>query len=135
MATSKIKAFSNCDHVIIAWSYDDLIPNCIGFALYKATNGESKDTAEPLPNRIGFAGQSPQPGEQRPSTQWPIQRFMWTDYDVKTNDTVCYMVVPILINGSDVTKDSANASDWTDTVTVATDKTSGYEAYFNRGII
>ncbi len=130
---SVIKAYANCDHVIVAWRYDQLIPNCIGFALYKKTQGETNATAEPLPNRIGFAGQSPQPGEQRPSTEWPIQRFTWTDYDVKYNDTVSYMVVPMMMSGTDVAKDTNNASGWSTTVTVATGK--DYEAYFNRGII
>lgn len=135
----KIKAFSNCDHVIVAWNYTAPIANCIGFALYKATNGEPVATAEPLPNRIGFAGQDPQPGEQRPSTEWPIQRFLWTDYDVTLGDTSSYMVVPMLISGDNVTKDTANATAWSNTVKVGTDTVMGagpgYETYFNRGIV
>jgi phosphatidylserine/phosphatidylglycerophosphate/cardiolipin synthase-like enzyme len=130
---SQIKAFANCDHVIIAWRYDDLIPNCIGFALYKKVNNETAASAEPLPNHIGFAGQDPKPGEQRPSTEWPIQRFTWTDYDVNPNDSISYMVIPILWNGTSVNKDTANGSDWSENVTVATGK--DFEAYFNRGII
>lgn len=131
----KIIAYANCDHVIVAWSYDAPIANCVGFALYKATNGESTDTAEPLPNRIGFAGQNPQPGEQRPSTEWPIQRFLWTDYDVKLGDSVTYMVVPMLIDGADVTKDLTDKTDWTAAVTVGTADATGFQAFFNRGII
>jgi hypothetical protein len=134
----KIIAYANCDHVIVAWHYDAPIDNCVGFALYKAANGESPDTAEPLPNRIGFAGQSPQPGEQRPSTEWPIQRFLWTDYDVKPGDTVSYMVVPMLINGTDVAKDLGNKTTWTPVTLVGTDVVTtgtGFQAYFNRGII
>jgi phosphatidylserine/phosphatidylglycerophosphate/cardiolipin synthase-like enzyme len=136
--SGSIKAFSNCDHVIVAWNYNSLIANCIGFALYKATNGEPEATAEPLPNRIGFAGQDPKPGEQRPSTEWPIQRFLWTDYDVNYGDTVSYMVVPMLINGTAVVKDTANATAWSATATVGTDTVDegpGYETFFNRGII
>jgi PLD-like domain len=136
---SIIKAFANCDQVYVAWRYDQLIPNCIGFALYKRKNDESEATAEPLPNHIGFAGQTPQPGETRPSTDWPIQRFTWTDYDVAANDKVSYMVVPILWVNNATSKDSANASAWTDPATVATGTAAGaganYEAYFNRGII
>ncbi|GAC1394932.1 MAG: phospholipase D-like domain-containing protein [Sediminibacterium sp.] len=130
---SQIRAFANCDHVIIAWRYEELIPACIGFALYKKTGNDTNATAEPLPNRIGFAGQNPQPGEQRPSTEWPIQRFTWTDYDVKPNDTISYMAVPIFMSGNDVAKDTGNSSNWSNTVTVATGQ--DYEAYFNRGII
>ena len=132
-ATSTIKAFANCDHVYVAWRFDQLIPNCIGFALYKRKNDESEATAEPLPNHIGFAGQNPQPGETRPSTDWPIQRFTWTDYDVAANDKVSYMVVPILWLNNAASKDGANASAWSDPVTVGTGK--DFEVYFNRGII
>ena len=130
---STIKAFANCDHVYVAWRYDQLIPNCIGFALYKRKNDESEATAEPLVNHIGFAGQNPQPGETRPSTDWPIQRFTWTDYDVQFGDTVSYMVVPILWVNNATSKDSGNASAWSQTATVGTGK--DFEAYFNRGII
>lgn len=130
---SQIKAYANCDHVYIAWRYEQLIPNCIGFALYKRANGESEAAAEPVGNHIGFAGQDPKPGEIRPSTDWPIQRFTWTDYDVKPDDTVSYMVLPICWNGTSVEKDSANVSPWSETVSVSTGK--DIEAYFNRGII
>jgi len=130
---SQIRAYANCDHVYIAWRFDQLIPNCIGFALYKRANGESETTAEPIGNHIGFAGQDPKPGEVRPSTDWPIQRFTWTDYDVKAGDTVSYMVIPILWNGTSVSKDPGNAGPWSDVVQVGTGK--DIEAYFNRGII
>lgn len=130
---STIKAFANCDHVYIAWRYEQLIPNCIGFAVYKRVNGEPAATAEPIVNHIGFAGQDPQPGETRPSTDWPIQRFTWTDYDVKFGDKVSYMAVPILWLNSAVSKDSHGASEWSDPVTVGT--STDFEAYFNRGII
>ena len=130
---SQIKAFANCDHVVIAWRYDTLIPNCIGFAVYKKLIDETNAVAEPLPNRIGFAGQNPKPGEQRPSTDWPIQRFVWTDYDVKFGDEPNYMVVPMLWNGKEVQKDTGNASDWSLPVKLQTGK--DIEAYFNRGII
>lgn len=131
--TSAIKAFSNCDHVIIAWKYDQPVPNCIGFALYKKLSTDTAATAEPLTNRIGFAGQNPQPGEQRPSTEWPIQRLLWTDFDVKPDDIISYMVVPMFMSGTDLVKDTANATVWSNMVTVSTGK--DIEAYFNRGII
>ena len=132
--SSKIKAFANCDHVIVSWLYDQPIPNCVGFALFKKANGDT--SGKPLPNRIGFANQSPKAGEQRPSTEWPIQRLLWTDFDVKEGDTVSYQVIPMLINGTAVSQDTGNASSWSNTVTVGTSAPGqGIEAYFNRGII
>jgi phosphatidylserine/phosphatidylglycerophosphate/cardiolipin synthase-like enzyme len=134
--THKIKAISNCDHVIIAWKYDQPIPNCIGFALIKKLSTDTEATAEPLNNRIGFAGQDPKLGEQRPSTEWPIQRLLWTDYDVKENDTISYMVVPMIMDGNDLVKDMSNATVFSNSVTVATSTPNkNVEAYFNRGII
>jgi hypothetical protein len=58
---------------------------------------------------------------------------MWTDYDVKPNDTVSYMVVPMFMSGTDLVKDTSNASAWSSEVAVSTGK--DIEAYFNRGII
>lgn len=133
--SSGIKAFANCDHVIIAWKYDKPIPDCIGFALYKKMKGQQPAAATPVNNRIGFAGQNTRPGEQRPSTEWPIQRLLWTDYNVKSGDTVSYLVVPVLINAKEnkLVKDLPHATEWSKEVTVETG--TDIEAYFNRGII
>ena len=92
----KVGVFRNNDQTFIAWSYDKLIPGCIGFAVYRKRNNESTDAAEPLLNKVGFAGQKHQPNEQRPSTEWPIQRFTWTDYTVDDNDTVSYKIIPMI---------------------------------------
>lgn len=130
---SGIKAFANCDHVIIAWKYDQPIPNCVGFALYKKMKGQNPASAQPLNNRIGFAGQQAKPGEQRPSTAWPIQRLLWTDFNVNPGDSMSYLVVPLYIKNNTLVKDMANATTWSNEVTVGTG--SDIEAYFNRGII
>jgi phosphatidylserine/phosphatidylglycerophosphate/cardiolipin synthase-like enzyme len=130
---SGIKAFANCDHAIIAWKYDQPIPNCIGFALYKKMKGQPPSSAQPLNNRIGFAGQQAQPGEQRPSTAWPIQRLLWTDFNVKPGDCMSYLVVPLYIKNNNLVKDMTNATAWSNEVTVGTG--TDIEAYFNRGII
>jgi hypothetical protein len=34
----------------------------------------------------------------KPSTEWPFQRFSWTDHDAETGDTVSYRVIPIVRN-------------------------------------
>lgn len=130
---SGIKAFANCDHAIIAWKYDQPIPNCIGFALYKKMKGQPPSSAQPLNNRIGFAGQQAQPGEQRPSTAWPIQRLLWTDFNAKPGDSMSYLVAPLYIKNNTLVKDMTNATEWSNEVTVGTG--TDIEAYFNRGII
>lgn len=54
-----------------------------------------------LPNRFGFADDAaPAPGQDvshaRPSTEWPYQRFSWTDHDADVGDTVAYRFIPII---------------------------------------
>lgn len=130
----QIRVFVNNDQAIIAWMYNASIKNCIGFAIFKKVNNESDVLAEPLKNKVGFEGQPHQNGEQRPSTEWPIQRFTWADFSVKTGDIVRYKVVPILISGDQLIKGGEEIStDWSDSKNI----TSGddYQAYFNRGII
>jgi len=140
--TSKpiVNAYSNNDQVIIAWQYQQPITDCIGFAVYKKLNNEPDAEADALMNRVGFADEQFVKGEQRPSTEWPIQRFVWTDFSVSEGDTVNYRVVPILFDGEKLTKDSSNASDWTNPVQVKTgidilNNPSPYSCYFNRGIV
>lgn len=130
-----INAYANNDQVIIVWDYSEPIDNCIGFALYKKLEGQSDLLAEPVHNKVGFAGQETTTGEQRPSTEWPVQRFTWTDFAVSTGDIVYYKVVPILIDATanKLTKDEADSTDWAGPVMVNSgDK---YQAFFNRGII
>jgi phosphatidylserine/phosphatidylglycerophosphate/cardiolipin synthase-like enzyme len=139
-AKPSVSVHANNDQVIIAWKYKDPIKDCIGFAVYRRLNDETESEAEPLMNRIGFADEEFTKGEQRPSTEWPVQRFVWTDFTVSENDTVSYKIVPILFNGNNLVKDVANTSDWTKTIDVKTGldmngKPSPFSAYFNRGII
>lgn len=135
-----ISAYANNDQVIIAWQYKEAITDCIGFAVYRKLNDETESEADALMNRVGFEDEKFNPGEQRPSTEWPIQRFIWTDFSVSEGDFASYKVVPILFNGDKLVKDSSNASAWTKKISISTGvdengKRSGYSAYFNRGII
>lgn len=38
----------------------------------------------------------PSPGSHKPSTVWPIQRFLWSDYEAYAGDKVQYRVVPMV---------------------------------------
>lgn len=128
-----IKTYANNDQVILAWNYPETIPNCVGFALYRRLNKESADVAEPILNRVGFEGEFFKKGEQRPSTEWPIQRFLWTDFTVQRGDTVQYKIVPMLAEGTELTKDEENSSDWTDVINIDTGEK--IRAFFNRGVV
>jgi hypothetical protein len=132
--TPDLKVYTNNDQAIIVWQYPKLISNCIGFSVFRKHKHESDALAEALPNKVGFEGEPHKNGEQRPSSQWPIQRFTWVDFTVNKGDFVQYKIVPVLVdNKGKVKKDETHASPWSDLVSIDTGK--NFRAYFNRGII
>lgn len=138
--TPKITAYCNNDQVIVAWKYDNPIIDCVGFAVYRKLNNETDAEADAIMNRVGFEDEAYEKGEQRPSSEWPIQRFVWTDFTVGEGDVASYMVVPILFDGEKLIKNSKNASSWTKKISISTGmdengERSPYSVYFNRGII
>ncbi len=61
---------------------------------------------------VGFAGQRHKQGERRASTNWPIQRYQWTDYMANPGDRLQYRVVPMVGPDKDnLRADGAAASD------------------------
>jgi len=134
--TLQARAYANCDEVTIVWRADAPITGCRGFALARrATTADGGQTMSWVSTWVGFAGDpDAQSGLQAPSTQWPIQRFVWSDYFSADARLVQYQVVPMLGSKSAL-QPAAVASNWTEPVTVGTGKTPGTGAWFNRGII
>lgn len=132
-AAMDFNVYANIDQAIIVWHYKKNIDNCIGFSIFRKNKGQADAVAEPLKNKVGFEGESHQPGEQRPSTEWPIQRFTWVDFMVNRGDVVCYKIVPILFIDGKLVKDEINASAWSDNISIDTGTKN--QAFFNRGII
>ncbi len=63
---------------------------------------------------VGFEGQSHQEGERRASTNWPIQKYQWTDYMANPGDKVQYRVLPMVGPDKETLRpDPATTSDWT----------------------
>jgi hypothetical protein len=127
-----IRAYVNSDHVFIAWKLDAPIPGCRGFALKRRLSSSGAETA--LDTWVGFAGDTAPPGTKRPSTDWPVQRFMWSDYGPSRAE-VSYQAVPLTGDKDHLTEDPANATGWSDPVTVGPDVGDGISAYFNRGVV
>ena len=49
----------------------------------------------------------------KPSTEWPFQRFSWTDHEANSGDTVSYRIIPILRNSSGkLERLDSHASEW-----------------------
>jgi len=157
--TAILKVYVNNDDATIVWKYPKPIPNCWGFAIYRKRKGETDADAEPLFTSVGFQDDPHTAFETRPSTEWPIQKYMWIDYFVNAGDEVSYRVVPMIGNPAGVsgkttksgkpapkgtvaaagtgtitlTKASDLATPWSEMVKVGDN--GGIEAYFNRGLV
>lgn len=128
----KVKVYHNGDDVFIAWKPDGFIPECRGFALMRRRNG----IEETVSTWVGFEGQSHQEGERRASTNWPIQKYQWTDYMANPGDKVQYRVLPMVGPDKDnLRPDPTTSSDWTKEITLTHEFDPQIEAYFNRGIV
>jgi phosphatidylserine/phosphatidylglycerophosphate/cardiolipin synthase-like enzyme len=128
----KVRTYHNGDDVFIGWKPDGPIPKCRGFALIRRRNG----VEVPVKTWVGFEDDEWEEGERRSSTDWPIQKYQWTDYMAAPGDTLQYRVVPMV--GSDkknLQPDEAAASAWTEKITLSAEVTPNMEAYFNRGIV
>jgi phosphatidylserine/phosphatidylglycerophosphate/cardiolipin synthase-like enzyme len=128
----KVKVYHNGDDVFIAWKPDGFIPNCRGFALLRRRNGGE----ETVSTWVGFAGQAHEEGERRASTNWPIQKYQWTDYMANPGDKVEYRVLPMVgPDKGNLRPDTDAASDWTEEIKLTHQFAPNVEAYFNRGIV
>lgn len=132
MGTSKIKVYASNDDAVIVWRYPKKITNCCGFAVYRKRKGETDANAEPLLSSVGFEGDDHVDGEQRPTTIWPLQRYMWTDYYVKQGDEVCYKVVPMIMKNGTLVKDTGNETIWSTWTKIDNSK---QDVYFTRGLV
>jgi phosphatidylserine/phosphatidylglycerophosphate/cardiolipin synthase-like enzyme len=133
----EIKVYANCDDAAIVWRTDARIPDCRGFALYR----QQKDAAGTITDSVvdtwvGFANDpDASSGIHKPSTTWPIQRFLWSDY-FADGLTVRYRVGPMLGSWNALKPAPESAwSPWSAWITVDTGKSPQLSAYFNRGIV
>jgi hypothetical protein len=131
----ELKAYSNGDDVLIAWSPEDWPQQWVGFQL------ERRDVAtgvvSVISNRIPPKPNDPQPpvGGISSATS-PIRRCIWTDHGVTESDVFCYRVSAMVSDGSDGFQiDPANISDWTEAIRITGDLGDGCSAYFNRGTL
>jgi len=135
------------DSTFLAWRAD-YIADCRGFALARrikrAPGSAPSPTAEApdadgfsiewVSSWVGFAGGAAEPpGTRKPTTEWPIQKYVWSDFMVSAGDQVAYQVTPVV--GDGLALDNAEASPWTPTVAIGAGTADGISCYFNRGIV
>jgi phosphatidylserine/phosphatidylglycerophosphate/cardiolipin synthase-like enzyme len=128
----RIAAYSNCDRAYVAWNMDRRIKDLRGFALYRRRDG---GTERPVDTFVGFKDERAPAGTHKPSTEWPVQKFMWADFLVNLGDRVSYRVVPMTGSKGNLTKETGSASEWTPEIEITAGADPGFEVYFNRGIV
>lgn len=141
---TKLKVYANEDDALLFWSISAPIDACRGFAIArrkKRPNG--KRTEDFLLNRMGFESEkvaaTPEQGQEavaKPSTEWPFQRFSWTDHDADTGDTVAYRVIPVIRNAAGKLELlESHASPWSPARTLGKADSKTFKPFFNRGFV
>src|SRR3954453_17696741 len=143
--STKLKVYADEDDTLLFWSIPQPIPGCRGFAIARRKrNAQGKKTEDFLLNRTGFENEKvavqPEKEDQaavvKPSTEWPFQRFSWTDHDANTGDTVSYRVVPVLRNtAGKLILDEATASAFSAEKTLGNAPDARFAPFFNRGFV
>jgi len=103
-----VKVRPGADSALIAWESPP-IADCRGFALKRhivrgegsvaspntvKSAGKDGVAEEIVASWVGFAnGPDVAPGTRKPTIEWPIQGYMWTDHAVRPGDQVSYSVV------------------------------------------
>jgi phosphatidylserine/phosphatidylglycerophosphate/cardiolipin synthase-like enzyme len=142
--TTKLKVYTNEDDALLFWSVPEPVAGCRGFAIARRKkDAQGKETNDYLPNRIGFENEKapakPEEGQEavvKPSTEWPFQRFSWTDHDASTGDTVSYRVIPVIRNdGGKLELLESHASDWSPPRCLGVTAQGSFKPFFNRGFV
>jgi len=140
--STTLKVYTNEDDALLFWSITTPITNCRGFAIERRKiNPEGNKVQEFLPNRIGFENQpqiQPAQGQDsitKSSTEWPFQRFSWTDHDTNTGDKVSYRVVPVIRAGGKLGLLETEASGWSPQATLGQSAGQPFQPFFNRGFV
>ena len=136
------------DSAFLAWR-TSFIPGCRGFALTRRVKRAAGSTPSPqttgrddgfaietVSSWVGFANGPEVPaGTRKPTTEWPIQKYLWSDFLVNPGDQVAYRVTPMLGAAGRLREDEANASAWTEVVEIGAETAGRISCYFNRGIV
>jgi phosphatidylserine/phosphatidylglycerophosphate/cardiolipin synthase-like enzyme len=125
------KAFSNNDVVLLVWTYEQPIRDCLGFAISRRDTQTGNVTV--LESKVGFVGNAPAAGNGfNPTTKWPIQKFNWRDFSATSGSTYDYTITPMI--GAPGNLQPGNQVLTTNIVTLSPG-TGAFRAYFNRGIL
>jgi phosphatidylserine/phosphatidylglycerophosphate/cardiolipin synthase-like enzyme len=141
-----LKVYVNDDDALLYWRPSGPIAGCRGFAVQRRKGTGSAVDESYLPNRMGFATdpiinlvntETDQADPvSKPSSEWPFQRFSWTDHDANTGDTVSYRVIPVIRDAAGtLALVDAEASDWSPERILGATPTGTYQPFFNRAFV
>ncbi|MFK0165015.1 phospholipase D-like domain-containing protein [Rhizobium sp. NPDC090279] len=138
------------DSALIAWR-SDFIDQCRGFALRRkikraAGSPQSPNTVsdvdaegyheEIVASWVGFAdGPAVEEGTRKPTTEWPIQKYLWSDFAVNPGDVVAYRVSAMVGPETALQESADHVSDWSDAMQIGAETSGHVSCYFNRGIV
>lgn len=149
--TASLVAHAGVDDASMAWSAS-FVAGCRGFALRRRIRRAEGSPVSPnavgaadaqgfveeiVASWVGFAdGPDFPPGTRKPTTEWPIQKYLWTDYMVAAGDTVRYRVAPVIRDAAgQLAEQEDQASDWSEAIVIGPRRGKGLSCYFNRGIV
>lgn len=138
------------DSAFIAWT-SPFIDGCRGFALRRRIRRAAGSAASPNTVRdagddgfreeivaswVGFAdGPDVPEGTRRPTTEWPIQKYLWSDFAVNAGDEVAYRVIPMVGPAASLVEAEPAASAWSAAVAIGAETEGRAAAFFNRGLV
>jgi phosphatidylserine/phosphatidylglycerophosphate/cardiolipin synthase-like enzyme len=138
------------DSAFIAWRAP-FIDECRGFSLKRKVKRAEGSAASPhiigepdaqgfveeiVASWVGFAnGPDADEGTRKPTTLWPIQKYLWSDFMVNPGDQVAYRVVPMVGSADALTEAETLASAWSPTVEIGAETEGRAACFFNRGIV
>ena len=138
------------DSALIAWRAP-FIPDCRGFAFHRRIKRAAGSAPSPNTTReadangfseeivaswVGFAdGPDVKAGTRRPTTEWPIQKYLWSDFAVSPGDVAAYRVVAMVGSEAHLTEAADQASGWSEIVVIGAETEGGASCFFNRGIV
>jgi hypothetical protein len=126
-----VKVYDNGDHTCIVWLPSDIKPiaGCRGFTVRRLKNSKE----DYLHGAVGFSDDD----KFDPANAWkfPVQRYMWWDYDVQPGDKVQYSVVPVKGKAGSLALAPDLASELTPDMEITGQATPNVAAFFNKGIV
>ncbi|MEK9212943.1 phospholipase D-like domain-containing protein [Sphingomonas sp. 2378] len=137
------------DSAFLAWRAP-FIDDCRGFALRRRIKRVAGSAASPnatgvdadgyveeiVASWVGFANGPEVPeGTRKPTTEWPVQKYLWSDFAVEAGDEVSYRVAPMVGPESAMHEAVEQALVWSAPVSIGAETEGRAACFFNRGIV